>query len=60
MWIVWVVCGLIVAAVIGLSLFTTHKGYQYEHTIDPLPDRPYQENEKNTEETKPDEKNKSE
>lgn len=38
MWTVWIICGLIVAAVLGLSLLTTHKGYEYKHTVDPLPD----------------------
>lgn len=40
---VWIISGVIVLTVLGLSLFTTHKGYQYKHTVDPLPDDAKQE-----------------
>lgn len=51
MWTVWIICGVIVLAVLGLSLWTTHKGYDYKHTVDPLPDQ--EEQKKNeTEENK--------
>ena len=33
-----VVCIIIVAAVTGLSIWTTSKGYAYKHTVDPLPE----------------------
>lgn len=45
MWSVWIICGVIVLIVLGLSLFTTHKGYQYKHTVDPLPDETDQKKE---------------
>ncbi|WP_175559346.1 YtzI protein [Sediminibacillus albus] len=37
--IVTIICALVVALVIGLSLLTTSKGYAYKHTVDPHPDQ---------------------
>ncbi|WP_035427266.1 MULTISPECIES: YtzI protein [Sediminibacillus] len=33
-----IICVIVVALIIGLSLLTTSKGYAYKHQVDPHPD----------------------
>ncbi|QTM98006.1 YtzI protein [Sediminibacillus dalangtanensis] len=33
-----IICVIVVALIIGLSLLTTSKGYAYKHKVDPHPD----------------------
>lgn len=40
---VLIVCFIIIILVLGLSIATINKGYQYEHKVDPLPENnPYE------------------
>lgn len=37
---VLIVCFIVIILVLGLTIFTINKGYQYEHKVDPLPEQP--------------------
>lgn len=44
MYTIFVVCIIIVAVVLLLSVITTSKAYSYKHTVDPLENNPYLDN----------------
>ena len=46
MYTIFVVCIIIVVAVLLLSVLTTSKAYSYKHTVDPLDNNPHLDQEK--------------
>ncbi|MRH43750.1 YtzI protein [Aquibacillus halophilus] len=39
MLVVIIICALVILFVLGLSLMTINKGYNYKHTVDPIPEK---------------------
>ncbi|MFS0674811.1 YtzI protein [Ornithinibacillus sp. 179-J 7C1 HS] len=50
-WVVAIICIIITAIVLYLSLLTLDKGYGYKHTVDPLPTNVEEETKSNNEES---------
>ena len=46
MYTIFVVSIIIIIVVLLLAVLTTSKAYSYKHTVDPIDDNPYLENEK--------------
>jgi cell division protein FtsL len=46
MYTIFIVCIVIVIAVLLLSVLTTSKAYSYKHTVDPLENNPHVDQEK--------------
>lgn len=52
MYTIFVVSIIIIIVVLLLAVITTSKAYSYKHTVDPLDDNPYLNNEKNVDDEK--------
>lgn len=52
MYTIFVVSIVIIIVVLLLAVITTSKAYSFKHTVDPLEDNPYVNNEENTDEEK--------
>jgi hypothetical protein len=52
MYTIFVVSIIIVIVVLLLAVITTSKAYKFKHTVDPLDDNPYLNNEKNEDDEK--------
>lgn len=50
MYTVFVICIVIVIVVLLLAVLTTSKAYAYKHTVDPVENNPYLDQEDNNEE----------
>ncbi|MET3697164.1 tumor necrosis factor receptor superfamily member 19 [Bacillus oleivorans] len=44
MYTILIICVIIVIVVLLLAVLTTSKAYQYKHTVDPLENNPYLQN----------------
>jgi hypothetical protein len=49
MYTIFVVCIVIVIVVLLLAVLTTSKAYSFKHTVDPIENNPYIDQEKNKE-----------
>jgi uncharacterized protein YneF (UPF0154 family) len=52
MYTIFVVSIIIIIVVLLLAVITTSKAYSFKHTVDPLDDNPYLNNEKNEDDEK--------